>query len=380
MKLVATFVCAVLCAAILAPIPALAATAETANRQVTVRSGETITDDLYTASNDVVVAGTLDGNLIAAGDTITINGTVTRDVWAVGSTITINGTVSGSIRGAGNTIVVNGTVSGDLLGAGNTVTVSKGATVGRDVWVGSGELVVDGTVGRNIKARSSSVRINGAVGGAVSVTSSQALQLGPAAVINGSVRSVAPEQPQRDQAARVSGAVDYQPASQTQPNIFERIRGQLYWFLASVLLLVAILLYARRAARTAAALLRKQPGWSLLAGLAFALFVPLAAVILLVTVVGIPLALVSLFGYLLVLYTAKLFVALLAGQLLLQNDSDRFWPTLGAGLLGLFIVYILTALPLVGGVIGLLVAIFGTGAQVLLAKQLYRDNRSKYGV
>lgn len=364
-------------AALLVPSAALAAQPR-ANDTIIVPKEETIIDNLYAAGETVTIGGTVTGNVVAAAQTITIDGTIEGDVWVAARTVTISGNVTGSIHLAAESATISGKVGGDVLSATSTTTIAKAATIGRDVWVASGEANIDGVVTRDFKTTAADATIAGTVNGGVEAKVDK-LKLADGSRIGGTLEYTAPQEFERAPSATVAGEISYTAEEQKSEGIGERIVGQLLFFLFSVLLLAAILLYARRAASVAADFVFTKPGWSALAGLLFLIGGPIAITLLLITVVGIPLGLISLFGYVLTLYTAKIFVALAIGHKVLQRRADSFWFTFGAGVLGLALFYILTIIPVVGFLISFVVVLLGTGAQLLLFRQVYADNRKKYG-
>lgn len=367
---------------LLIPNPALAVTARTGDHAVTIRSDETITDDVYAASNDVTVSGTVDGSVIVAGSNVTIDGSVTKDVWAAGSHVMVNGTVGGSIHAAGSDVTIGGKVGGDVIAAGSTVTIRHDATVARDAWAAGGTTTIDGIIGRNLVLGATNATLNGTVTGNVDARTGRSFILASGSSIGGNLTYRSSNEVNRDPEAKVAGTTNYVHTDNRphKADYLARLFGQIYWFLASLLLLIGILLYARRAAVRAAELIVARPGWSLLAGLLFLIGTPIAFVFLLVTIVGIPLALFTIFGYILVLYTAKLFVALFIGGKILRSKTATFWPALAAGALGLVVYFVLTAIPVVGWIFSLAALLFGIGAQILLVTEVYRHVRSKYGV
>lgn len=363
--------------AVLAPSTAMAAQPR-ADETIIVPREETVTDNVYAAGETVTIGGTINGNVVAAAQTITIDGTINGDLWLAARSITISGTVTGSVHLASEAATVSGTVGGDVLSATGTTTIAKGATVARDVWIASGKSEVNGTVGRDFKVSASEAAIAGTIAGNVEAKA-DSLRLADGSRIGGSLEYTAPQEVDKASSATVAGATDYKPKEKKRENFGARLAGQLLFFLFSMLLLAGILLYARRAASLAAGFVFSKPGWSALAGLAFLIAGPIAITLLLVTVVGIPLGLISLFGYVLVLYSAKLFVALAVGYQILQRRADSFFFAFGAGVLGLALFYILSVLPVVGFLLSLAVMLLGTGAQLLLFRQFYADNRKKYG-
>ncbi len=347
---------------------------------ITVRENQVIRDDLYSAGETVTVSGTVEGDVVAAGGEVLITGRVTGSVWAAGATVRITGEVGGSLRTAASEITVDGRVGGDVIVFAGTVELTEGAAVGRDLATAASEITIEGNVGRNVWFSTDQTTVNGRVGGDIRGSANSAFRLGPAARVTGDVRYSGSQELDRADGAAVGGTIDFtRQTEQREDSFTERLNGQVYWFLASLLLLLGILLYARRGAIRAGELIRQRPGMSLLAGIAFLLVVPFVAGILLISVVGIPLSLFTLFGYALVLYTAKIFVALTVGLAVIRKASGAFWPTLGAGILGLALYYVLAILPVVGPIVTIATLLTGTGAQLLLFREVYQANRKKYG-
>lgn len=361
--------------------PAAYAATGRAGDTITVRENQTIRDDLYAAGEAITVAGTVEGDVVAVGGEVVVNGRVTGSVWAAGATVRITGEVGGSVRTAGSEVSVSGTVEGDVVAAGSTVTVASDGTVGRDLAAAGSEVAVRGVVGRDVLVGAEQLTVAGRVGGDIRGETGGPFRLESTARIGGGIRYSGTEQLSRAAGAQVAGTVDFtkETSRSDEDSLADRLGGQVYWFLASVLLLLAILLYARRAALRAGALIGERPGTSFLAGLGFLLLTPLVAGILLISIVGIPLSLLTLFGYVLVLYTAKVFVALAVGRLMVRKLPDAFWLPFGAGTAGLALYYFLSVLPGVGPVVIVGTVLFGTGAQLLLFGELYRANRKKYG-
>lgn len=365
---------------LLLPNVASAGTGRSAEN-VTVPAGQTLADDLYATGTTVRVDGTVSGSVIAAGSHVIVNGTVTGDVWAVGSDVTVNGTVGGSVRAAGKDVTVHGKIGGDLLSASSNLVIERTGSVTRDVWSASSDVRIDGSVGRNLKAGASTITLSGPVGGNASVRAGDRLTLAAGTDIRGTLDYHAPAQLGRDPTAKVAGAVTFTAKQHRSAgsSLAHHLAADLYWFLAAVILMLAILLYARRAARRAGQLILDRPGMSLLMGLGLLIGIPVAAGLLLITVVGIPLGFLTIGLYILLLYTAKIFVALSVGGMILRHKQDRFWSVFGQGLIGLALYYLLSAVPFIGPAVALAVTVFGLGAQALLFGELYAHGRRKFG-
>ncbi|TEB13295.1 hypothetical protein Psfp_03519 [Pelotomaculum sp. FP] len=122
--------------------------------------------------------------------------------------------------------------------------------------------------------------------------------------------------------------------------------------------------------------IRQTPGYTLGCGLVLLLLTPLLALLLLITVIGIPLSLALLASYGLLLYSAKIIVGDAVGRLL----ATRFgWEgrvhTILPFLLGYVLLLLLTSIPVVGLLIRIIIVCLALGA-VFLAIYRWRQGRA----
>ena len=110
----------------------------------------------------------------------------------------------------------------------------------------------------------------------------------------------------------------------------------------------------------------EQQGWSRAFGLGLAslFLIPIAAVIVAVTLVGLPLAMAALGWYGVALYLGRLIVAAEIGRRMLRVSGDKRSEMVWSLLLGLLVVAVLVELPFIGAVLGFLLAVFGLGTVV----------------
>ena len=146
--------------------------------KIVIQSSDIINDDLYVGANEFVLDGTVNGDVVAFAQTITINGTVNGDLITAAQTVVVNGTITGGIRMAGSVLYVGekAKIGGDLIGAGYSLEVRKGSTVGRDVVIASGQILLAADVARNVTAATGALEIDGNVGGNVKADVGEASQ------------------------------------------------------------------------------------------------------------------------------------------------------------------------------------------------------------
>ncbi len=350
----------------LLPVTALAAD----NRQgqtVTVGPNEVVNDDLYVAANTVDIQGTINGNLIAFGTTITVSGTVTRDVMAAGTNISIPGVVQGSARLAGGQITVTGQITGDLVAATGTLNLSREATVGRDAMIAAGTSTLAGSIARNLQIAGTTVTLSGPIGGNVTAQVTT-LKLESGAAIAGNL-----DYTSNNTVSKAAGATVAGYTHQSTPTNYTISPG--WWFIGWIQTLVGffllglLLIYLAPAFNSKAVSAYEKEPWSRLGvGLATAVLVPFAALVMFV--VGLLIGGWWLAIFLLGIYTLALTVGFaVVGQMVGRFVLDRFGqprahPVM-ALLVGLLILTLASAVPWVGWIVGLLAVVYGLGVAIL---------------
>ena len=260
-------------------------------------------------------------------------------------------------RGAGHQQVV-------LTGR---VTVGEGETSGTVV-IFDGPAAIEGTVRGDVVAFNGRVDISGHVTRNV-VAFNGPVTLGPTAEVDGDL--VTRERPEIDAGATVRG--ELQRVDSVDIGTGVSFLGRfVVWLAMTVSLLVLgvlLLTVAPRAADGVALAARERTGAAVGWGIGLFLLLPIAAVVALVTLVGIPLGLGILFALGLIYSVGYLASAHLVGRLIVKPPASRF----GAFLVGWLILRIVALIPLLGGLTWLLAAAFGLGA---IAVAVRRSNRA----
>jgi cytoskeletal protein CcmA (bactofilin family) len=349
------------------PLPALAIVPRGGS---TVVVGEAISDDLYVAGGTVDVTGQIDGDIVAAGGTVTLSGPVTGGILAAGGTVSIRGATGRSIRAAAGTLTLGGRVDGDAVLVGGTITVGQAAEIGRDLVAAGGGVRVSGNVRRNAWLTGGTVTIDGAIEGDVEAHADRIVVL-PSARINGTLHYSAEQPIEVQTGAQVAGQITrvdrpsrprmiLSPGARLGFRFASRVL-EAVWLLALGLILVAI---TPRGVQAVAERVRTRLGLSVLAGFVLCVVVPVAAVMLLLTIVGIPLALVAMLLYVATLYPGQVFVCSWLGDAVLRGLGRRGPSTSPylAVTVGVIVLVVLVTIPFVGWIFRLLAIFAGFGA------------------
>lgn len=339
------------------------------NRQgqsVTIGPNEVINDDLYVAANTIDIQGTVNGNLIAAGNTITVSGTVTRDINAAGNSISIPGEVQGSARLAGSQVTVSGKIAGDLVVAAGAVTLDNNASVGRDVMVAGGTVTFAGPIARNLNVTGGDIVLSSSVGGNV-VAYDTNLKL-DGATIQGNLDYTSNQVVQPTNGAVVTGTTHHYLPANDGPAFGSYVLGWIQTLVGFFLLGALVFLLAPRFNSKAVEALHKEP-WSRLGiGLAIVVAVPIVALVAFVLgllVGGWWLALFLIGAYAFALALGFTLAGEMTGRFLLDLLGQRTAHPIVALIVGLVVLLIVTSIPLIGWLVGLLAVIYGAGVLIM---------------
>lgn len=251
----------------------------------------------------------------------------------------------GEVAGAEDQIVLSG-----------SVTVPRGKEAG-EIVVLHGSATVAGVALGDVVVLDGPIVVNGQVSGAVIAVTGD-VRLGPGAQVRGDV--MAGGSVEADPAARVSGDVS-EGVSFTLRGPLEAVARLLVWLalsLSTLLLLVALVLVAPRGVDAVHEAATTGPWSSAGWGVAALVGLPVLAVLLVVSVLGLPLGLTLLLALALLLFVGFALGAWTVGRLLWRPPRSR-WLAL---LFGWLMASAVTAIPYVGGAAWVAGSGFGLGA------------------
>lgn len=328
-------------------------------------------DDVYVAGGDVVLPGEVAGDAVAAGRRVSVGPLVRGDAILAGGSVVIGGQVLDDVRAAGGEVLVNGPVGDDLIAAGGRVRLAPGARVGGRAWLAGGEVEVAGDAGRELRAAAGRVRLGGRVQGNVELAAEEVEILSTARIAGNLIyRSARPAR--IAPGAQIAGRITHIRTEPSETALRTGVVASGIVFIVGLALAGSVLfLLLPGITLSAARTIGSDPWRSLALGFALLVSIPFLAVLLMVTVIGIPLGLV-----LLALYPVMLLLGFLAAAFFLGDAGLRRLrrpPSkglqLGAFIGALVLLALLSQVPGVGGLVAFLALLFGLGAWGL---RLYR--------
>lgn len=336
---------------------------------------------ISTNGASVIIRGTA-SSIRAAGAMVDIQATVSGPVSAAGAQVMINGKTDGKLRAAGGLVEIRGTVGGDAHVAGAVVRFDADATgdvkafgatvnIGPDAKIAGGlsaagaSVSVAGTLDGAAKLAGAGIVFNGKVAGDLTAAGDDVV-IGADATIGGDLIVKSDNDPVIEVGATITGQVRLE-----EPDEWWAFSGWL-WMLGSAVVVALgailtgaiLLLIGRGTFEEGLGNATFRPISSGLIGLATLIVLPVIAVLLMTTVIGLSfgVALMMVLPFLLV--AGHALVAACIGVWILDRDGEP--RTAGQLILYMIVGAVLLAIvwliPWVGAPIAFLAMLVGTGA------------------
>ncbi len=352
-----------LCAALALSAPASATEFRHSDR-VTIAKDEVIHGDLFIAGGRVRIEGTVEGDLFIAGGDVEVSGHVLGDVLSSSGTLRVTGQVDGNIRSYAGNLTLKGTVGHSVTVAGGDINIDRDAKIGGSLTSFTGHEVIDGRVGRDLLALGGALSISGTINGSAKIKGGE-LTIDSAAQIGGPVDFEGDKPPEVSPQAKLASPVHYEklrhgPDYASVHYYVWRVIWTAAFILFGMVLFLLLPKFGRETIDAA-----EHVGIPILLGILVFFGVPIAAIIACITVVGIPLGVLTVGLWLLMLCSAELVVGAVVGNWILGKGGSN-WEIIGRMALGFVIVRIvytpLAHMHVVGSLAALGIWMWGMGA------------------
>ncbi len=355
--------------AMLAFVPGLALAFGTlTGDSVTLAKGKTHQGTLYASGQTVSIDGDVEGDLVCGGQTITVNGSVHGDVLCAGQTVTINGPVAGSVRAVGQSVSISNSVGRNVTVAAQSLALQAASRVLGEVGFAAQTATLNGPISHDAYGAGQNLTINAPVSGSVT-TQIENLTLGASARVAGDLDytstnavTLAPNKVKGD----VHHHLPPQPQHPEPRQLFMAWLGNyLYWSVVGIILALLLAKLAPRRLAGVTTTMRQRPWVSLGWGALMALALPFVLIVVSLTVVGAPLALLAGVGWLVLIPFLLTKAAIAVGAWLLNQFKWHQGSVAWAGVIGVPALLLVCSVPVVGFVLGLAAWWWAAGALML---------------
>ena len=309
--------------------------------------------DLFICEDNVVVEDIVDGNAFIVGKNVTIKGEIGGDLFVVAEKLNIDGGyVYSSIFACASDITINGIVY-DVYAIGSNFTLGENGFVYRDLKVSGENININGKIKRDAYLYGSNYSITDSaiVGGNLQYTADEDISI-PENVITGEVNRNVEQSVEKVESVG-SIILSY---------VVDLIKTLLYTLVVVLLLLWLAPKFVDKVGQMSIA----KDFASLGIGLAAFASVIVGSIILMITVVGLPLAISSII--LLIILTSisfsitSIFFGKLFSKLLKIEGNVKFvLITLASSI----VLWIISQVPVLGALANILITLFGVGAIII---------------
>ena len=342
----------------------------------TLAQDETVTENLYVTNTNTEINGFVQGDLGITAPTIKVTGTVTGDVFLFGSDVTFSGNTFGNLYVVGNSVSIQGVVKGNLIVVATIANID--GDIEKDLNMVAMRANVDGTI-------SDDARIVSADGSIESVIQGDLIIIGDSYTVQednvtGSIYTQAQiENIAKEQGVDISHdkvSFEISDATVWKTKLF----GALFAFCS--MSLVGYVLIALTPVKTGKVMTKvigstKDLLFSFLIGLGVLVVAPMAILILLLSLVGAPLALLIMGGLFFLTMFGTLWVEAAFGQEVLSWFKVKEYRPFKSLAIGRFITVCVRLIPFFGALYQLVLTSIAVGAFARMKYDYFEKGKKK---
>ena len=327
------------------------------------------------AGGTVSSARNLAHSLFLAGNSVLSNDSVDGISFIAGNVVEFSGSSEYAFL-AGNSVKISGAVDSDLFAAGNTVEIDEDASVGRDIFVAGSSVIVRSMLyGNAFIAGDRVVLENVTVDGDLNISADEIVIKGQSSVAgifkyNDNAVITGREDLEASRVDAYAGST----SSQSSESVASRFAAALSHFLVKllglILVMIVLISLAPKFMKKLLDSFHWKTSWKFLGlGLGLIIVTPLACIFVLCTVIGIPLAALTLGLYFSFIclsqgITGGILGNELATRLLKQPKMNIYLKYI----IGISLIRLVACIPVLGGLVAAVSTCFGFG---YLAKRLF---------
>jgi len=337
--------------------------------QLHLKSDEIISGNLYVVANSIIIDGKIAGDLIAAAKEIKINGEIAGDLIAMAPDIEIKGRIEGNSRIAFNSFKLSGYIGKNLNALGENINLVKDSFVGWDLLSSNMHSSLNGLVNGEADISSQNIYLNGEINKDLSINlegKEPYLDISPEALVLGKFSYGAQEELEINNQDAFKAGLEFNKKSKRERN--SKKTSTLIYSILSALAIASFLVYILK--RMKERLVKEMQGFNnkdLLSALIFLILCPIVALIIFITIIGIPLSLLILLFYFLFIYLAKVVAAIFMAELMYNKVGKKkyYFLFLFLAIVGTWLIF---SLPILGGFISTLATLFGLSILIKYVK------------
>lgn len=334
-------------------------------QDIVIASDELIEDNVFIVAEKLRVEGTIKGDLIAISPEIEIRGIVEGDVMLAGSKVIIKPKKVLDVRVLASEVYLDTNILGDLFVMSAIIEFAKDNKVAKDVNIYAAHIKLNGLMSQNANLRANKIDI-----------------LRDTLIQGNLEASIAEKDIKKHQDAKVLGNTSFNQSKLDSDSLKKTllgffIIGEIFSFLSYFLFAMVLVILFPNYIKQVNVLLTENTFQCLGIGAFFFFMIPIIIFILFLSILGIPIALIMSFGFLLTIYSVKVFISIWLGYLFIRHFFKKEDPSLIASLLlgSIFYYVIFKFIIFIGWFLWLISVFLGIGALTISKKNAIKVMR-----
>lgn len=338
-----------------------------ARDSVYVPSNQIIDGSLYASGRDINIDGVINGDLIVAAQNVTVTGEVAGDIIAIAQSAQIKGKIGGSLRIMANNLAIESDVARNVTAMANNILVGQETKIGWDAFLRGGQVDVKGDITGRLQANGGSLSLSGSVGKSsnLRVDSHErpgSINIASQARIGGDLVYCCQQDITIADQASITGNVREEPLPVSKEAWPTQLLSWLISLSGMIMVGLAIIALDQKKRLTKERLPRAALGRHFLTGLLILITMPITAILLGISIIGLPLAIASLGVWLALIVASQAIAGIIIGRFAInyinRKSGDKPWLCL---IVGLVIIKLLLLIPYASVAIGTIAIALGIG-------------------
>lgn len=318
-------------------------TKEYFNSAENVTENVNINHSYFTSGNNVNSKSQVQGIHLIAGNNLELQGT------------------SEYLLTAGNVINIDNTVERDIFVAGNAINIGKQSSIGRDLFAAGNTLTISANLSGNSFLAGNTINIDAdTINGDITISAKE-INIASNTIINGTLKYNS-DATFNSNTTNIGEVKTYETKNIDENTVLSVLNDFVYALLTFVFLGFAINLLFPGIFKSLDKKLSANEifnnTWN---GLLFMFAVPIVSIILLATIIGVPIGIISLLIYVIMLYLSVLISSTYLGKLITKKIFDKKQSPYLEIFIGCILTKLVSLIPIVSVIYTIFLVLFGLG-------------------
>lgn len=314
---------------------------------------------------------TVNHSMFTAGDDVSTNNMVKGIDFTAGNNLNISGSSEYGMF-AGNSINFKGIVTRDLFIAGNDIVIDSSANIARDLYVAGNSITISADIKGNVFLAAREVSIDSKeIDGDVTLTGNK-LTISDNTKINGTLKYNDNIEYSNTNAS-IKEVKTYHVEEKSKDEVMPSISSILLGIVTSFLVALAIYLLLPASYKVLDEVNKDKVLKTFGNGFLFLIAVPVISIVLMISIVCMPLAIITLILYGIIIYLSSIISSVYFGRLI-GNKVLKLNNVYLQILIGIVITKLVKLIPVIGGLYSFVIIVLGVGLVYNMLMKLHEKS------